>query len=640
MKNTGTPRSESHSDQHVGDLERGRITPLIRSAPCWFLDADIEGIFLPNRVTKVLLRSGIKRLRDVAAFSDDDITAIRGMGNSAIEQLVNSVSSAARWESDVGDMSDFPSLSQWLTFLLSQMDPREKEIVEQRLGSNGKIYTLEEISVRFHLTRERIRQIEGGVVKRLKKSIGMQIKDHIGVLMCDRADALFVDVMGAEDDWFSGFETNQLLLRSLIKKFGGLELYILNCDGRFLISRIDEQRLRKIIATCNELIQQAVEMEATETEVNVQIDSVCSYEGAPDLRELVRRGFVDKIHYSKNRRRDDERIVVSYGRSLESFAKAVLSDSEVPMHYQDIVFAIQRDYGRQAGGAQVQNALVSLDAKLFARGIYGFRAQLGLKESEESGIRAQVEEIVSSGGKNRQWHCHELIDMLKESRPDLAIVENGFILNMILERSDKLQYLGRHVWSRRQTSKRQGLSRIDQYQACEAILKDAGQPMTQTELKKALSESRGISSNFMIFPRGNLIRLRPGVWGLINRDIRLDENEIEVLMDVLADQLEYLQHGLHISEVPEFLDGLGCDLDEPYVILSFARRDTRFRVSRGQIIGLSNWSDSRRLTAAEAVREARERLSEESTPEQIRDLASELANRRLDLQKVILLLRN
>ena len=53
--------------------------------------------------------------------------------------------------------------------VLSQLSPRERTILRRRFGLDGsRPETLEEISRAFHLTRERIRQIEGKALKKLR----------------------------------------------------------------------------------------------------------------------------------------------------------------------------------------------------------------------------------------------------------------------------------------------------------------------------------------------------------------------------------------------------------------------------------------------------------------------------------------
>ena len=64
---------------------------------------------------------------------------------------------------------------------LSTLNPREVRILRMRFGlHNGRTYTLEEVGQKFGLTRERIRQIEGQALRRLRHpSRSRDLKDYL-----------------------------------------------------------------------------------------------------------------------------------------------------------------------------------------------------------------------------------------------------------------------------------------------------------------------------------------------------------------------------------------------------------------------------------------------------------------------------
>lgn len=65
--------------------------------------------------------------------------------------------------------------------LLSTLTPREARILRLRFGlQNGRSYTLEEVGQKFGLTRERIRQIEGKALRRLRHPRrSRQLRDYM-----------------------------------------------------------------------------------------------------------------------------------------------------------------------------------------------------------------------------------------------------------------------------------------------------------------------------------------------------------------------------------------------------------------------------------------------------------------------------
>lgn len=63
---------------------------------------------------------------------------------------------------------------------LSSLTPREKEIIQYRYGLiDGKAYTLEQIGKKFNLTKERIRQVEDGALRKLRNPLRANILKEI-----------------------------------------------------------------------------------------------------------------------------------------------------------------------------------------------------------------------------------------------------------------------------------------------------------------------------------------------------------------------------------------------------------------------------------------------------------------------------
>lgn len=79
------------------------------------------------------------------------------------------------------DVASHQLLRQELERALATIDPREARILRLRFGLiDGRAHTLEELGQKFGLTRERIRQIEGEALKRLRHpSRSRRLKDYL-----------------------------------------------------------------------------------------------------------------------------------------------------------------------------------------------------------------------------------------------------------------------------------------------------------------------------------------------------------------------------------------------------------------------------------------------------------------------------
>ncbi|TES90860.1 MAG: sigma-70 family RNA polymerase sigma factor [Anaerolineales bacterium] len=72
-------------------------------------------------------------------------------------------------------------LSEKVVEILATLSPREARILRLRFGlENGRSYTLEEVGRKFGLTRERIRQIEGKALRRLRHPMrARQLREYL-----------------------------------------------------------------------------------------------------------------------------------------------------------------------------------------------------------------------------------------------------------------------------------------------------------------------------------------------------------------------------------------------------------------------------------------------------------------------------
>ena len=65
--------------------------------------------------------------------------------------------------------------------VLSTLTERERKVLELRFGlEDGEVHTLEEVGEEFHVTRERIRQIESKALRKLRHpSRSRKLRDYL-----------------------------------------------------------------------------------------------------------------------------------------------------------------------------------------------------------------------------------------------------------------------------------------------------------------------------------------------------------------------------------------------------------------------------------------------------------------------------
>jgi RNA polymerase primary sigma factor len=74
--------------------------------------------------------------------------------------------------------------------LLSVLDERERRIIDERFGLDGrKALTLEEVGVEFGVTRERIRQLQNSALMKMRRALSKKEKPGLKSLVSGLADA-------------------------------------------------------------------------------------------------------------------------------------------------------------------------------------------------------------------------------------------------------------------------------------------------------------------------------------------------------------------------------------------------------------------------------------------------------------------
>ena len=127
-----------------------------------------ERIDLPPEKIDVAMNASGKHVSVDAPFAD-------GEDNSLLDVMVNDNSPAADRELVV------ESLREEIRSALKILNHRERSIIEAYYGLGTPELTLEEIGVKFGLTRERVRQIREKAIKRLRdNSRNKNLKSYLG----------------------------------------------------------------------------------------------------------------------------------------------------------------------------------------------------------------------------------------------------------------------------------------------------------------------------------------------------------------------------------------------------------------------------------------------------------------------------
>ncbi|MCD7954433.1 MAG: sigma-70 family RNA polymerase sigma factor, partial [Lachnospiraceae bacterium] len=109
----------------------------------------------------------VTQVEDILEKASDTISLDTPVGEdegTALEDFVEDQKALSPEES-----AAYTMLQQELDKVLNTLTERERDVIYLRFGfSDGHIWTLEEVGKKFHVTRERIRQIEAQALRKLR----------------------------------------------------------------------------------------------------------------------------------------------------------------------------------------------------------------------------------------------------------------------------------------------------------------------------------------------------------------------------------------------------------------------------------------------------------------------------------------
>ena len=111
----------------------------------------------------------VSKIREVKKIAQDPISLETPIGDKADSHLGDFIEDNEAIAPD--DVAGSILLKEQINELLQGLTERERQVLELRFGlKDGRTRTLEEVGRYFDVTRERIRQIEGKALTKLKKS--------------------------------------------------------------------------------------------------------------------------------------------------------------------------------------------------------------------------------------------------------------------------------------------------------------------------------------------------------------------------------------------------------------------------------------------------------------------------------------
>ena len=476
----------------------------------------------------------------------------------------------------------------------SSLTENEREIFEARLGYQCKSHSLQQIAYQLGINRERVRQIEIKIFRRIKNhAVWRMLAYRLDRHLVDRSSPLLLAGISAIDPWFKDVEELENSLTEIFKHLFDNRFSIIRIDDVPVITHVSNIEWMDAIESGNALLNGMVSDKPDEDYARLQIEALLSDKGA-ELRETIWRKVSSLALWAS--RETGTRRLLGYGRTVEAVVTAVLEDAGMPLHYTEIERRASQFSGRTFEARRLHHVAASV-GMLYARGTYGLLSQCPLSNEERDLIVVEVEDIISTGDVTRQWHTSELMDELLDRGLDFDGRISKYIINIALQFSEILVYLKRMVWGLKGSWNESAASRLDLRQAVISLLEGEGTSMSTADLREKLFSGRGVNSHFQIHPAGNLIRIGAGRWGLSDRDTQLKDPA--AYMDRIEQYFAKTEEGIHVSEVSTVLGDLNEDIST--ALFGYCK-GKGLKIDRAQYLYPAAWLNSRRIWPNVAVR--------------------------------------
>ena len=578
------------------------------ACPPWLLERELVTLELPVRALNVFKNYNIRTVKDLSENKQEDLLKKQNFGRKSLRDTLFALNGALdEGPIDILNGEEFSNSGNLIAEVrrsLLSFSERERDVLSRRLGFECAVQTLQDLADDYKVTRERIRQIE---VHSIEKWIRQSSWDDVLVqklarLLTDRQAPVPVAGIEGADSWFDGVSEHLAFFRSLVQVACDNRINVLEIDGIQYLTTMKESTWEKTVSAAESLLESGVGNGWSEPYAQSLVHGLLP-DGAKEFGLLLWHRTSRLCHFSAGT--DRERTLTSYGRGMEQVVEALLNESTCPLHYSEIAERANIRQGKLVDVRRVHNA-ASAVGLLFAPGVYGLMRHVPLNAAELLEICAEVEEIILSEDRNRQWHCSELLNVLLERSDREYEGLTKYILNIVLRQSTNLRWLRQMTWAIRQDEDSER-KRIDIHQAIVSFVRAAGRPLTTSEIKQNLLAVRGVNETFTITSSESLIPLGNRQWGLNDRDIPISRAQQRELIEELVASLEVMQSGLYREEVATLLNLKDCPVD---VFVSIATHDARIKASVGRCIYLAEWGEPRRETIAQSLltvlKEARE----------------------------------
>lgn len=454
---------------------------------------------------------------------------------------------------------DQSSLESVLRSFKNNLSEREFEIFTARIGLDEKPLTLEAIGQKYNVTRERVRQVEAKVEKKVARIINLinlldsklyKIRENLFI-------PLYVEDLPNYDSWFEIVRQKPWVMKSLLNYENLSSHNVQVVDDDQIIGLGKNSALLDLINHLRNHLGNQIGKSYSKSDLIDYIRLLTPLMGN-EITNYVLSKLSSDYRFTENSDLKKS-FLVSSGKGATPKLIALLESSDRPLSI-DIIYSklglTEKD------GRNFKNQLANNDLfYTFDTSVYGLRKHLNLSDPEIDFVNSAIKAHILENGSERQWHANEIYNEVNFTKTIKAKLNLYKIVICILQ-SDDFSYLGSFVFILGH-SKDSSIQKINYLEMIESLLEKSDVPLTTQEIKAAIEKERGLSNVFQIHDKKRIIPLRTYPfdkkrsaktrWALIDKHLKMSRDEVNAYVNQMSVIVKNKNNQITASEAIEIV---------------------------------------------------------------------------------------
>jgi hypothetical protein len=521
-------------------------TPLRKSYRKAFYDLDLSHLEEMNdvpisslipldvRTANCFIAASIRTLGDLLNMSLDDLMRIPNLGRHSVNGIRKHLLKLSKSSSIVDSTSyllDDSSIENYIDSMESHLSKSQFLVLKYRIGFEAKPLTLEETGVILGVTRERIRQIQKEVYKKLIfEDLIKYIDKKLLYIRQNQYIPLYVNQISNYDIWFDSLKSKPWILKMLLETSKNSKHNVEKIDGDYIVTFGAKNQVTNFIGYLERFIEEQTDT-FTKKDLKDHIRLLL-----PLMANELTNYLFQKIGANFTSHQDESKSkLVNRGRGISQKVLTIIESSDKPLSSQNIYEGLDYSEASQRGTLNHLTKMNSgsLGVYLFSRGVYGVRKHLLLDDDEIELIVEKINSHTLDENKDKQFHCKEALEQV-DFFPTHKKLLNPYTLAICLRLTNTFNYLGHFMFVRTGSSNTQ-VQRKDFTEMALDILEKSPEPLAVKEIKSIISQDRGIPTTAQLHKRGKLIPFRNHLhpknhktikWGLIDVHLNISKQQL------------------------------------------------------------------------------------------------------------------